>query len=483
MLLPAIAILFASRSGESTWQLVSALVFLPVALFALIRALSLRYRFDEHELVIRSGVIFRSVRHLPYNRIHNLDAVQKPLHRLLRVAEVRIETGGGAEAEAALQVISLDALDEMRREVLGRRAPASPPIEAAAPQPPPPEAEVILRLELRELLLSGFIHSRGILVIGALLGLISEFRVIENVLPGFVDDLGPAEGMLVQFGRALVGRGELPVAGLAIVLGVFMLLILVLRVLSMLWAAVTLHGYTLVHQGNDLRAQFGLLTRVTTTTPLKRVQALTVQEGPLHRLFERVTVRLQTVGQILGQAQGGATRETVAPILRKTSVESFVERVLPGIQVAAEGWRPPHRRAFRRLFIKSTLARLVLVSPIFYWNPTWAYLIVPCIIGWSALNARLHVKHTAWRATTDAVFFKSGWWKRQLTVVRMDRIQAVSLSETPFDRRHGMMTVQVDTLGATGAPHVVHIPYVARAEATDLMADLYQRAAGVPFTV
>src|SRR5688500_13426156 len=123
---PGIATLFASRSGEWGMGLGLTLVLAPLSLIALVRALSIRYRFEEHELVIRSGFVFRSVRHLPYGRIHNLDAVRSPLHRVLGVAEVRIETGGGAEPEAALQVISLDALREMRREVFERRTVADP---------------------------------------------------------------------------------------------------------------------------------------------------------------------------------------------------------------------------------------------------------------------------------------------------------------------------------------------------------------------
>lgn len=479
-LVPGAAALFASRSGEWGLGFGITLVLAPLSLIALVRVLSIRYRFEEHEMVLRSGFVFRSVRHLPYGRIHNLDAVQTPLHRILGVAKVRIETGGGAEPEAALQVISLDALDEMRREVFGRRTAAAPAPEVT---PAPARSDVILRLSPRELMLSGFIHSKGILVVGAVFSLLYEFQLFESLLPAFMDDLTPARSLTRQFGRWIVGEGGLPAEALGLVLAGLMGLLLTLRVLSMFWTAVTLHGYTLVHQADELRTEFGFFTRVSATTPLKRAQALTVQEGPLHWLFGRVTVRLQTVGQVTGDAAERPTREKIAPVLRRTALAPFIDRIFPGIEFRDEEWRLPHPRAFRRAVIVPSIAWIVLALPLIYFRPSVGLAVAACLLGWAVVNAKLQVRYTGWRTTPDAVFFKSGWIWRQMTVVRVERIQGVSLHESPFDRRHHMASVHVDTLGARGAPHVVRIPYVPRAEAADLLTDLYRRAAYVPFSV
>ena len=480
LLLPMAATLFAYRSGEWGLGLGVAAVLAPLSVIALVRVLSIRYRFEEHEMVLRSGFVFRSVRHLPYGRIHNLDAVQTPLHRILRVAEVRIETGGGAEPEAALRVVSLDALDEMRREVFGRRTAAAPAPDLPSTLAP---GDVILRLSPRELMLSGFIHSKGILLVGAVFSLLFEFRLFERFLPAYLDDLTPARSLMREFGLWIVGKGGLPAESLGIVLAGLSLLLLTLRGFSMFWTAVTLYGYTLVHQADDLRTEFGFFTRVSATTPLKRAQALTVQEGPLHRLFGRVTVRLQTVGQVSVDAPERPTREKIAPVLRRTALAPFIDRIFPGIEFRDEAWRPPHPRAFRRAVIAPSIMWIALTSPLIYLRPSLGLAAVACLLAWTALNAKLQVKYTGWRATPDAVFFRSGWIWRQMTVVRVERIQGVSLHESPFDRRHHMASVHVDTLGARGAPHLVRIPYVPRTEASELLDDLYRRAAHVPFSV
>ena len=57
-----------------------------------------RYDFADDGLVIRDGLIFRNLRQIDYRRIENIDTQRNLLHRLLGVADVKVETssGGGA---------------------------------------------------------------------------------------------------------------------------------------------------------------------------------------------------------------------------------------------------------------------------------------------------------------------------------------------------------------------------------------------------
>lgn len=68
------------------------------------------------------SILFRNERHVPYARIQNLHAVQNVFHRLWKVVEVRVETGGADEPEATMSVLPVSAYEEMRRRVFGERA-------------------------------------------------------------------------------------------------------------------------------------------------------------------------------------------------------------------------------------------------------------------------------------------------------------------------------------------------------------------------
>jgi len=62
------------------------------------------YELEGGALRLEQGVLTRKLRAVPFDRIQQVDLVRKPLHRLLGVATLRVETaGGGKEAEADLR--------------------------------------------------------------------------------------------------------------------------------------------------------------------------------------------------------------------------------------------------------------------------------------------------------------------------------------------------------------------------------------------
>ena len=132
---PAVLVIFGSSRSSggpwgmsdripSGWELWLLVLFVPAAIASIVRYLTFRIRYDNHELVIRSGLIFRHERHVPFSRIQNVDAIQNIFHRLLGVVEVRVETGGGKEEEARLSVLPLAAMHELRDRVFANRAVA-----------------------------------------------------------------------------------------------------------------------------------------------------------------------------------------------------------------------------------------------------------------------------------------------------------------------------------------------------------------------
>ena len=111
LILPGLAVVILARGEESDiWLMV---LFGPAVVYAVVRYLTVRYELHENEIVIRQGLFFRSVRHIPYHRIQNLKLVQNVFHRVLGDVEPRIEPAGGAAAEG----------DHLARGLLGSLDP------------------------------------------------------------------------------------------------------------------------------------------------------------------------------------------------------------------------------------------------------------------------------------------------------------------------------------------------------------------------
>lgn len=482
-LLPGFVVLFAGSQGWwGDWQRWAMLLVVPYAFVAILRYVTFRYRYEAHEMVIRTGLLFRNERHVPYARIQNLDAVQNVFHRLLGVVEVRVQTGGGQEPEAKMSVLPVAAYEEMRRRVFENRRGEEEAAEAVPLQST--SGRTLLQLSLRDLLLHGFIENRGIVLIATGFGLLWELGLADSLTDRIFGETASGRAVIRDLVKAVFGQGGFPLGRIAFAFAAFAGLLLFIRLLSMVWALTRLYGFRIVRDVEDLRTEYGLLTRVVATIPLRRIQTLTIREGPLHQLFRRASVKVQTAG---GGGEGGEEdagakqREWLAPIIRREDLPGFLREVLPEVDLAAVSWRPVELRAFRRVLKQSVLVSILFSLPFVVPLKAWALVPFAVFLVWGYISSRIYVRNLGWAVTESAVLFRSGWIWRQVSVARFAKIQAVAIHESPFDRRAAMARVRVDTAGAGMTAHRVDIPYLARETARGLYDLLARQAARTAF--
>ncbi|HET9209586.1 MAG TPA: PH domain-containing protein, partial [Thermoanaerobaculia bacterium] len=264
-------------------------------------------------------------------------------------------------------------------------------------------------------------------------------------------------------------------------------LLLLLRLISMVWTLSRLYGFRLIAEGEDLRTEYGLFTRVTATIPLRRIQTLTIREGLLHRLFDRVSVRVDTAGSGAsggeGKGEKASQREWLAPLVRRKALPGLLREVVPelDLNISDVAWQPPHPRAFARQLKRALIVAVLAASASALLLHGWAFALLPVLAACAFVQARQSIRHLGWAVTEDVVLFRSGWLRREISVARFAKIQAVAVHESPFDRRAAMARVRVDTAGAKDASHRVDIPYLARETAFQLRDLLAARAARTAF--
>lgn len=481
---------------------------IPFVVGSVVRYLTFRYRYEEAELVIRSGLLFRRERHVPYARIQNLDAVQGVFHRMLGVVEVKLQTGGGQEPEATLTVLPLPALEALRQRVReGKReaaeegmvaegATTATPPEPQTAMPAEPqtagtsadpalagsaEGRTLLHLPARELLLHGLLQNRGMVLIAAAFGLAWELGLFERAsdwIAGEQSWIGPAvEGAASDVVAAGILVTVVAIAALVVAFVIFA------RVLSVVWTLVRLHDYRVVRSEEGLRATFGMLTQVAATIPLRRVQTVTIHEGPLQRWAGRVAVGVQTAGGSQAGQSGNADphRHRLAPILRRDRLREFLREVIPELDAPEVGWEPVSPLAFRRV-VRGTCFLATLASvPLYFTLDAWGVAFHAAFLAWAVFYARRYVECLGWALKDDMIWFRSGWMWRRTTIARYTRIQVVALRTTPIDRWRGMARLLVDTAGAGAAAHKVDIPYLPLDTARELRTHLAAEAARTAF--
>lgn len=468
-----VLVVFGRGDRNELWGLVAVAVLAVVSVW---QYFTYRYRVERDSLFVRSGLFERTLRQIPFARIHNVALHQSLLHRIFGVAEVRLESAGGQKPEAEMRVLRL--ADANALEALVRRHARSQPAtgtastgsEAHAHASPADEgARTLLQLPLREVVRLGLISNRGLLVVGA------AFAAMTQVNPDLIAD--PIE----HGARAVVDWLDMLDLGFAqwlVTLALFALaMLLVLQGLSIALAVLQYAGFRLDESGTRLTIERGLLTRVRTSSPRRRIQAWTLREGVLHRLFRRRALLVDTATS-RQQDEKRAFRE-LAPVATAENCDRLVEHLLPQAEWPPHAWSPLHPRAWLRLALPGALFCAALTAAL-CWRFGLGGLYGLLWLPWALLAARRNAQRAGYALAPGLVAVREGWWSRHWRFAELEKLQVLCLRRSPLDRRFGMASLWLDTAGAGGFAPPLRIRFLPLAEAQALHARLTAETARRP---
>ena len=461
-ILPLLVLLFAGRGDRNDlWGLIAVGV---LVVASLAEYFTYRYTLRDDGIRIRSGWLHRSLREIPFARIHNVNLHQSLLHRVFGVAEVRLEAAGGVKPEAQMRVLRMD--QALALEALVRQRGHVDEAAVDAERPPP-----LLTLSTGELVRLGLISNRGMLVVAAAFGALAQTG--DDVFGMLVERWGK-----LVFGRVSEFMGQhahdstlgIGLAAASLVLAALVLV----RLLSVLLAILQFHGFTLRLDDDRISVERGLLARSRSSARRRRIQAWSLREGVLHRWFQRRSLRVDTAAGQRG-AQEQHTLKDIAPIATPRRCDDLIRHFLPDAGWDALDWQPLHRHAWLRIAMPGLLLVFAIVAA-----ACWRF-------GAIGLLASVLVPLQLWRAHRIAgacgyadngrmVAWRTGWLAKTWNFAEIGKLQASRLSRSPLDRRFGMASLLLDTAGASpfGAPlHLQYLPLeVAEALSARLVAQL-----------
>lgn len=454
-----------------------AVLLLLVAYYALLKR-NFRYELHDDELVIREGLFTKKVRHVPFARIQAINTRRGLLHRLFGLTELVLESASGGAPEARLQ-----ALDEgtsarisalLRRKIGEAAAAPATGMNSAASGPGTADNQTLLRLPVTELLLHGFVSNRGWFVLLVLLGYASQSGELLKRLPlpaGLQDALedGVEQGAAIEPGLLIGG-----------LLLLFVAFSLVLRLLSMAYSIITLHGFILTRSGEMLRAQHGLLTRMQVASRIPHLQRITLQRTWLHRLVDRCRIDVVSVGgELVGDPDGGkALRfDCLAPITTPEEAAALMRGCVPGLDLDALDWKPLHPIAgLRRWLLSASVVTPIAVAlAALAWTLRDTPQVMLAWIGgaWlmtlviAAGHARAWAASAAYGTGNGLVAWRSGVLSKTTVLVFEERTQCTVIADSPRDRRDDTRSLRID-IQSSLFDWGMRIPYLPRTEAEAL---------------
>jgi len=393
---------------------VQAIVAVAVGLVILIALFWTAWRFHTFritgdEVEVRSGVLFRTHRRAPLDRVQGVNLTRPALARLVGLAKLEV-VGAGLDANVKLEYLSTRNAETVRGDILrlasGHRTKdaASRPASAGGPltsrvtagiseiidgvDDDGAEPESIVRVPISRLILAGLLSGSTIwfvlVVVAAIVGLVLQPIWI-------IPALGASIPAAIGFGAYAVRQ-----------------FIKTVR-------------YSIAPSSAGVRVTFGLLTTVTETLPPGRVHAVDIRQPLLWRWGGWYRIRVNKLSGRSASDASAAQMGDVLPIGTQADVERVLRLLLPSLSVDAAmldaGLRGPREGDG---YVTSP-ARARVIDPL-----TWrrnGILVLP-----------------------QAVLMRTGRLWPKLTILPLARMQSVRLSQGPLARRLGLAAITGHTV-------------------------------------
>ncbi|MEZ5496927.1 MAG: PH domain-containing protein [Gammaproteobacteria bacterium] len=431
-----------------------------ISAFSLLQYWFYHYWLETDKIEIKEGVFFKQHRKVPYTRIQNVNVVQNPLQRILKVSTLQLESASGGKPEAVMRVVGLDVVEELKRRVKTANSNSGGVIDETqneeAEDKQTSQADYLLKVSTKDVIKFGIISQKG-MVYGALIfGFLAQNQIFMMKLMTYLDLFFT----IPDFTKITFAEGVIYVSVIGLVMFVF------LQLMSVLWALMKFYQFQIEKQTDRLQANMGLLSKVSATIPLKKIQLYRISENPLHKFFNARTITIETAGGV-NTDKSGIVMRWLAPIIKKVDVASFIRKVEPKIKIGLVDWQSLPHRAWKRVFKKGIyLSVLILVVLLtldnlpYFSIRNYIWFVFPLTLPLAFVYAKNFVKKTGYYFDGDIICFKSGVWFGKQSFVKIKKIQTIMIHESPFDRRNKMATLEIDTAGSNLLLHHVKIPYL-----------------------
>ncbi|MEV5070594.1 PH domain-containing protein [Microbacterium sp. LMI12-1-1.1] len=384
------------------------------------------FRITDDDVEVRSGILFRTQRRAPLDRVQGVNLTRPMIARLLGMAKLEV-VGAGADANVKLEYLSTANAEAVRADILrlasGRRlsaaaGPAGAPGPRRAgrvatlsqtvgreitgliegPEAPVTELESVVHIPVGRLVAS---HILSMSTLGLLFAIIA---IVIGVSQGIT-------WLLFGFVPAIIGFGA-----------------------YWLRSIVRSLRYAIAPTPDGVRITFGLFTTITEIVPPGRVHAVEVTQPIMWRPAGWWTVR---INRLTGRsAADGSTDQftTTLPVGTAADVERVLRLLQPGL--------PDEERA------------LVVQEGMFGPGETDTFTNTPKRAWWIV---PLSYRRNGFRLTDDVLLMRRGIVWRKLVILPLARLQSIGLYQGPLDRASGVTNVRAHVVAGPVSPFLAAV--------------------------
>jgi putative membrane protein len=423
-------IIFGGRGEDPFWQFLyfigTGVLIVGLLVIGILQWYRYTYRIESEELRIEFGIFIRKKRYIPLERIQSIDISAGVIQRMFGLVKLQVETaGGGNTAEAVLTAISASEAENLKNKLSKK-----PRVDSEAD-------EVVI--EKNEMVKGYQISSTELFIAAVTSGSIGVVLSALGAIAVQLDDLIPYERIFRQFEDFVR-------------VGVFFYAITIFIIVLLAWIIGTIimvlkyGNFTVTKLGEDLIITRGILEKRQLTIPLKRIQAIRIQENLVRQPLGYATVFVESAGGSGDKNEGHST--ILFPLVKKGQINSLLAKLVPDYALPAEFNKAP-KRAMKRYLIRATIPVLLIILPAIIFLPGWGFLTL-LFIPISIFLGLWRYWDAGWRYDEDQLQLRFRLFSKTTVLLRRSRIQSIMKRQSLFQSQRRLGTFITSIKAAMG---------------------------------
>lgn len=417
-----IALFFLWNKGDGGKLLLFgavAIAMVVIILASILSWLRYTYRLEQNELRIEYGVFVRKKRYIPLERIQSLDISEGILQRLFGMVKVQIDTAGGSgndKAEAVLTAISKEEARYIQDYVAAAKNPSDQEADFFQEDP----TCIVYKITPTQLILLSLTSGGVGVVISAVLAFLSQ-----------LDDFIPYE-------RLFRGIEQWAVSNMIVIAFLVFGGFVAAWIIALIGTMLKYANFNVIKTEHDLVISQGLFERRQITIPLKRIQAIRINENIIRQWLGYGSVIVESAGGSISNKEG--SKVLLLPLVKLHTIEPILGALLSEYQLTSRFTPVPRRALFRYIFRSWFITvPIVVVSIVFL--KAWGLLSL-FILGLITFWGLLKYKDAGWSLEEQQLNLRYRTIVRTTVFIKKNKIQSLEVKESYFQRRKELGTLE-----------------------------------------
>ncbi|ENH96635.1 hypothetical protein J416_09669 [Gracilibacillus halophilus YIM-C55.5] len=434
---------FIIAIGDRSWLILGVATSLFLVLIVIYQVLSwfrYTYQVEDDQIRIEQGILIRKRRTISKHRIQSIDLSQSVIHRIFGLTKVQIETAGNDHnIDAKLHAVRMHEGKALHDHLKYNKHQNAQDHEASEPLNQTENEKNAKHYPSKTIRLQSlFIAGSTSGSFGVIIGLIGvSFSELESLIPDH------------YYNRLTNWVFEQAIPTF-IFLAIFFFILL--WAFGILMTLVQYWNFTITRYDKELFITRGLLEKKQSTIPLKRIQAVGINETVIRQPLGFATLYVEVAS---GEVTNSPEMYTILfPLIRKKQIAAFLEELLPEYRYTQSSMAHVPKRALPYYLVRMGVLPLIATTIVGIFAFEW--IVLPLVITVLALIlAYFQYKVAGYQIEGDQLTLQSRKINKDTVFVNHKRLQSFKLKQHIFHRKQDLASLDTAILSRFAGRHLI----------------------------